>query len=60
MLITGVYPTYEPSVKLRSCYDNIERHLRSLDAIGENVNHRHFIALIFEKLPQRVRCHAKT
>ena len=42
--------------KLRSCYDSIERHLRSLDAIGENVNHRHFIALIFEKLPQKVHC----
>ena len=43
-------------IKLRSCYDSIECHLRSLDAIGENVNHRHFIALIFEKLPQKVRC----
>ena len=26
-------------VKLCSCYDNIERHLQSLDAIDENVNH---------------------
>ena len=41
--------------KLRHCYDTIERHLRSLEAIGENINHRHFIALILEKLPQRVR-----
>ena len=49
-------PATNQVVKLRSCYDNIERHLQSLDAIGENVNHRHFIALIFEKLPQRVRC----
>ena len=42
--------------KLRSCYDSIECHLRSLDAIGENVNHHHFITLIFEKLPQKVHC----
>ena len=39
---------------LRQCYDAIERNLRSLEAIGEDVNHRHFIALISEKLPQRV------
>ena len=40
--------------KLRQCYDAIERHLRSLEAVGEDVNHRHFVALISEKLPQRV------
>ena len=45
-------PATNQVAKLRSCYDNIEHHLRSLDAIGKNVNHRHFIALIFEKLPQ--------
>ena len=39
---------------LRQCYDSIERNLRSLEAIGEDVNHQHFIALISEKLPQRV------
>lgn len=39
---------------LRQCYDNIKCHLRSLEAIGENVNHRHFVALISEKLPQKV------
>ena len=39
---------------LRQCYDTIERNLRSLEAIGEDVNHRHFIALISEKLPQKV------
>ena len=48
-------PASNQIVKLRHCYDNIERHLRSLEAIGENVNHRHFIALILDKLPQRVR-----
>ena len=41
--------------KLRHCYNTIECHLRSLEAIGENISHRHFIALILEKLPQRVQ-----
>jgi len=40
--------------KLRQCYDAIECHLRSLEALGENIEHRHFVALITEKLPQRV------
>ena len=39
---------------LRQCCDAIERSLRSLEAIGEDVTHRHFIALICEKLPQKV------
>ena len=54
--LSHLSPATNQVTKLRSCYDNIEHHLQSLDAIGENVNHRHFIALIFEKLPQRVRC----
>ena len=40
--------------KLRQCYNTIERHLRSLEAVGEDLNHRHFVALISEKLPQKV------
>jgi len=47
-------PATNQIAKLRSCYNNIECHLRSLEAIGENVNHRHFTALIFEKPPQKV------
>jgi len=39
---------------LHQYYDTIERNLRSLEAIGEYINHWHFIALISEKLPQRV------
>jgi len=46
--------TTNQASSLRQCYDAIERNLRSLEAIGEDVNHRHFIALISEKLPQRV------
>ena len=40
--------------KLRQCYDSMERHLRSLEALGEDVEDRHFITLITEKLPQKV------
>ena len=29
--------------KLRQCYDTIECYLRSLEAIGKDVNHRHFL-----------------
>jgi len=42
------------TASLRQCFDTIEHHLRSLEAVGENVNHRHFVALISEKLPQKV------
>ena len=28
--------------------------MRSLEAVGENVNHRYFVAIISEKLPQKV------
>jgi len=40
--------------KLRQCYDTIECHLRSLKALGENIEHRHFVSLINDKLPQEV------
>ena len=42
------------SGKLRQCNDAMECHLRSLEALGENIEHRHFVALITEKLPQKV------
>ena len=42
------------AASLRQCHDNIKRHLRSVEAIGENVNHRYFVVLISEKLPQEV------
>ena len=47
-------PATNHVASLRQCYDTLERHLRSLEAIGENVNHHHFVALISEKLPQKV------
>lgn len=40
--------------KLRKCYDTIECHQRSLEALGENIEHRHFVSLITDKLPQEV------
>lgn len=48
-------PATNHVTKLRHCYDTIECHLRSLEAIGENIDHRHFVSLILEKLPQKVR-----
>ena len=39
---------------LHQCYATTERNLRSSEAIEEDVYHRHFIALISEKLPQKV------
>ena len=47
-------PATNQSGKLRQCYDTIECQLRSLEALGENIEHRHFVALITEKLPQKV------
>ena len=43
-------PAKNHVAQLRYCYDTIECHLRSLQAIGENIDHRHFIALILEKV----------
>jgi len=40
--------------KLRKCYDTVECHLFSLKALGENYKHRHFVALITDKLAQKV------
>jgi len=41
--------------QLRHCYDTIKCHLRSLQAIGESTDHRHFVLVILEKLPQKVK-----
>jgi len=48
-------PVKNNFAQLRHCFDTIEYHLRSLQAIGENIDHRHFISLILEKLPHKVR-----
>ena len=35
--------------KLRQCYDTIECHLRSLEALGENIEHRHLLPTSYLK-----------
>ena len=52
--LSHLTPASNQANSLRQCYDAIEQNLRSLEALGEDVNHRHFVALISEKLPQRV------
>ena len=54
--LSNIPPATNQVSKLHQCYDTIECHLRSLEAVGEQVDHRHFVALILEKLPQKVRC----
>ena len=44
-------PAKNNVAELRHCYDTMECHLRSLQAIGENIDHRHFVSVILEKLP---------
>lgn len=40
------------TAKLRETYDMIEKHLRCLKALGENVDQPHFVFLIKSKLPK--------
>ena len=42
------------TAKLRETYDTIEKHPRSLKALGENVGQPHFGFLIKSKLPKAV------
>ena len=42
------------TAKLRETYDTIEKHLRSLKALNENVNQPHFGFVIKSKLPKIV------
>ena len=37
--------------KLRSTYDHIERHIRSLETLGQNVENEFMVSLIRSKLP---------
>ena len=39
---------------LRSTFDELEKHLRCLRALGEDRDHRHFVSLIMWKLPKEV------
>ena len=42
------------AAKLRETHDMIKKHLRSLKALGENVDQPHFVFLIKSKLPKTV------
>jgi len=42
------------AAKRRETYDMIEKHPRSLKALGENVDQPHFVFLIKSKLPKKV------
>ena len=44
-------PYYE---KLRSTFDQIERHIRSLEALGQNVENEFMVSLIRSKLPRTI------
>ena len=39
---------------LRPTFNELEKHLRCLSALGEDTNHRHFVLLIMSKLPKEV------
>ena len=39
---------------LCSTFDELEKHLRCLSALGEDINHRHFVSLLLSKLPKDV------
>lgn len=39
---------------LRSTFDTIEQHLRSLEALGEDIDHKHYITTIKRKFPMVV------
>ena len=42
------------TASLRSSYDVIEKHLRSLEALGEDINSKRLVSLILTKLPKDV------
>ena len=42
---------------LRSCYDVVVKHLRSLQTVGEDVNTKMLVSLIMTKLPKDVITH---
>ena len=41
--------------KVCQTFDTIERHLRSLQVFGEDINHKHFVSMIQAKLPKPIK-----
>ena len=52
--LTNLAPATNTSKGLRFVYDKIETHLRSLDALQQDVNHDIFISIISSKIPKDV------
>ncbi|CAC5424646.1 unnamed protein product [Mytilus coruscus] len=48
------YKNYRGKVNLQQLYDDLERHLRSLDAMHQDVTQDVFISMITSKLPKEV------
>jgi len=47
-------PAINKTASLRTVFDRIEQHLRSLQSLGEDISHRQIISLIRNKLPRVV------
>ena len=47
-------PSSNKTTSLRAMYDAIEKHLRSLHSLGEDINQRQIVSLIRIKLPKVV------
>ena len=52
--LINITPAINSSKGLRQLYDQIEKHLRSLEALHQDVNQEVFISIITSKLPKAV------
>ena len=57
--LINITPAINNSKGLRQLYDQIEKHLRSLEALNQDVNQELFISIINAKLPKDVWCNLK-
>ena len=55
--LTDLEPATENIYSLRSVFDTIETHLRSLDALGEDIDQQQFVSLVTRKFPASVNEH---
>ena len=53
--LSDLPPSNTNSTKLRLTYDSIETSLRSLEALGENVENSYIVLLILSKLPPELK-----
>ena len=52
--LINVPPANNTSKGLRMLYDEAEKHLRSLEALKQNINQEVFISIITSKIPKEV------